>query len=931
MRAYSVRSRFVSLGATACLLLAASAASQAQNPTIVAGTPPGQFGVSSGGSASYTIPISVPPGVAGMQPNLALSYNSQGGGGLLGMGWSLGGLSAITRCPRTMAQDGVRGSVSFDDNDRYCLDGQRLMLSSGSYGQANAEYRTEMESFSKIVSYSRAGNGAASFKVWTKGGQIMEYGNTADSRIEAVAIVGTTPVWPAATARVWALNKVTDAKGNYLTVSYDEDSANGVYRPARIDYAGNLVAATPTHSSVRFSYQERANPVAKYQAGAITKLTSTLTEVTVYHGDASVVSKTMLGYQNVGPTQTPRLSTVQQCDGALQCLSPLNLTYAADVPGFSATWATWNGPPRQESADGNISLVDLNGDGLPDVFTTGGNPGLVAYNNVQINGGYAFNYPVVMGNPAYQRVVDTSGDWQTAPGGVIVSLIDLNGDGLPDLYITSGAGAGTVRLNVGGGFANSAPAWPNSPVRHRAYDKSRGLMVSLVDLNGDGLPDLYTTAGDAGTGTLRFNTGSGFSDTATSWPNSPARHELSDDAGGLKVSLVDLNGDGLPDLYTTSGNAGEGTVRFNTGSGFSDTVTPWPNSPARQRVSTWNGDVLVSLVDLNGDGLPDLYMTTGNEDQGTVRFNTGSGFSGTDTPWPNSPARIRINDTVFGGVLYSLTDVIGDGVPAVFYCGGDPRNGSGGCSLRLGAGAPPHLLVQVSSATGPTTTITYARLREVYTKDSGANAAVFPAVDMMRAPRVVASVSSSNGIGGVNTTTYTYGGLKSEVGTGRGMLGFRWVKSKDTSTGLERYTEYRQDFPYTGMASKSETRLNYQPDTDAGVLKRVINTFGCHNPQTGAACTPAPGKSYFPYTASQSEEDFNSYWVLAGYAGFASIVTLTTNTQYTVFPHYGGPSQTSLSSTEGWSKTTVNEYLAPDTSNWIVGRLKKSSVTSVKP
>src|SRR5262249_22827231 len=79
---------------------------------------PGSFDVSPVGVATYTIPIEVPPGTAGMTPSLTLQYSSGAPNGLLGMGWSLGGLPSITRCPRTVAQDGARGGVNYDMNDR---------------------------------------------------------------------------------------------------------------------------------------------------------------------------------------------------------------------------------------------------------------------------------------------------------------------------------------------------------------------------------------------------------------------------------------------------------------------------------------------------------------------------------------------------------------------------------------------------------------------------------------------------------------------------------------------------------------------------------------------------------------------------------------------------------------------------------------------
>src|SRR4029450_7420987 len=104
---------------------------QAQTQTTVAGFTPGSFRVTESGAAEYRIPIQVPPGGGAMAARLGFVYNSQAGNDLLGVGWSLSGLSSITRCPRTVAQDGVKVGINYDWNDRYCLDGQRLVATSG--------------------------------------------------------------------------------------------------------------------------------------------------------------------------------------------------------------------------------------------------------------------------------------------------------------------------------------------------------------------------------------------------------------------------------------------------------------------------------------------------------------------------------------------------------------------------------------------------------------------------------------------------------------------------------------------------------------------------------------------------------------------------------------------------------------------------------
>jgi hypothetical protein len=94
--------------------------------TVEAGTIDGSFSVSPSGEAAYSIPLAVPPGRAGMQPALSVSYDSAAGDGPLGVGFSVAGLSAISRCPKNMADDGEIAAVQDAFGDPLCLDGLRL-------------------------------------------------------------------------------------------------------------------------------------------------------------------------------------------------------------------------------------------------------------------------------------------------------------------------------------------------------------------------------------------------------------------------------------------------------------------------------------------------------------------------------------------------------------------------------------------------------------------------------------------------------------------------------------------------------------------------------------------------------------------------------------------------------------------------------------
>ena len=66
----------------------------------------GEFRVDESGAATYQLPLNLPQGTAGVVPQLGLSYSSSNTSeGPLGVGWSLSGLSSITRCPQTPIYD----------------------------------------------------------------------------------------------------------------------------------------------------------------------------------------------------------------------------------------------------------------------------------------------------------------------------------------------------------------------------------------------------------------------------------------------------------------------------------------------------------------------------------------------------------------------------------------------------------------------------------------------------------------------------------------------------------------------------------------------------------------------------------------------------------------------------------------------------------
>lgn len=210
------------------------------------GAIPGVFEVTPAGAATYSIPIEIPTGTAGVQPQLALTYSSQGGNGLLGVGWSISGLSAITRCPQTYGQDNNLTGLTFTSTDRFCLDGKRLMRTGGEapYGAHESEYRTEIDTFSKITAFGDQGGAPRWFQVRTKSARSC---NTATR---------PTPISMPKTTRSPAPGRLTGLRIPPATIS---------------------MSSTSTHRAAVNTGHRISNTRARCQARHLTLLSASLT------------------------------------------------------------------------------------------------------------------------------------------------------------------------------------------------------------------------------------------------------------------------------------------------------------------------------------------------------------------------------------------------------------------------------------------------------------------------------------------------------------------------------------------------------------------------------------------------------------------------------------------------------------------------------
>jgi RHS repeat-associated protein len=314
----------------------------------------GELSVSGSGTASYKVPIALPPGIKDIAPQLSLIYSGSSVQGMAGMGWNLIGISSISRNTSRLDLDKNIDPVDFDNLDRFTLDGQRLIEKVGNYGAAGTTYQTENYSNLKIGStgnFAYTGltspSGPQSFTVTFPDGTQAFYGNTVDSR-------GLTE---------WMINRWIDPQGNYIDYTYETET--NVTRIKKISWGKNTNSASTFENKIDFTYKARIRTEYSHLNGLKIASSKVLSFITVSTGGQKFKTYTLEHELISGNYQ--RVKSITESNGSDEKANPIIFDYINTSEGFG-TFSYFNSSTSNLLNNVRVS-GDFDGDGNVDFAT----------------------------------------------------------------------------------------------------------------------------------------------------------------------------------------------------------------------------------------------------------------------------------------------------------------------------------------------------------------------------------------------------------------------------------------------------------------------------------------------------------------------------------------------------------------------------------
>ncbi|KIA99667.1 hypothetical protein OA88_19100 [Flavobacterium sp. JRM] len=259
----------------------------------------GELQISSSGTATYNLPIAIPPSIKNVAPVINLTYSSGIRGGIAGQGWSINSISTISRMATRRDIDGFVDGVDFDADDKLALDGQRLLLKTGTYWAPGSIYETEYKSNTKIE--LKTEGTTTYFIVTAPDGSRSWYGSQGSGNLQNSVSVNS-----------WYIVRYEDPNGNYINYDYTAvayNSTNQLYID-NITFSGNATTGIATQNKIVFVYKDAKRIERDYIKGGAVYATKILDNIQVYANNSlfrkyqlTQIADPDLGYERVTQIQ----------------------------------------------------------------------------------------------------------------------------------------------------------------------------------------------------------------------------------------------------------------------------------------------------------------------------------------------------------------------------------------------------------------------------------------------------------------------------------------------------------------------------------------------------------------------------------------------------------------------------------------------------
>ncbi|HUI09547.1 MAG TPA: FG-GAP-like repeat-containing protein [Bacteroidota bacterium] len=279
-----------------------------------------------------------------------------------------------------------------------------------------------------------------------------------------------------------------------------------------------------------------------------------------------------------------------------------------------------------------VAAGDLDGDGKIDLVSADNSSGTVTVlRNTSSPGGLSFKSLTIP--VAY---VPTA-----------VAIADFDGDGRPDIVVSSNMQNAFVFKNTGRGDSLAFTLAATLTTQYGCLSLAAG------DVDGDGLPDVVVANGSSTVSVFRNISTPGNVSFAPSV-------DITGFDNPWSVAIGDIDGDGRPDIAVGSYVANVVSVVRNTGT--AGHISFGPSLDLAPGSLSWN----IALGDVDGDGKADLVVP--NTDLGTVAV-----FVNKSNPGSIAFEQPLTYATGNGSMSINIGDMDGDGIPDLvignFYSG----------------------------------------------------------------------------------------------------------------------------------------------------------------------------------------------------------------------------------------------------------------------